>query len=295
MVKLLRRAGLVFLLLLAPPAAADYLPPARLFLVEREGVPPSWLFGTMHSSNPQILALSTEVKVALGRSRVVVGELDMKAVDMAQVFLSMLLPEGERLGNLLDPALYEETISALDSLGIPLAFADRMQPWIAAVLLGVGKEELERRSQGAKALDEMLQDMARRQGKAVVGLETADEQLAIFQDMPLEWQIDYLELALAAPALVGGSTGPLERLYLAGDHRNMWGLYRLMAQFAQTPFIDYFTQVAIVDRNRRMAERLAPILAEGGVFVAVGALHLAGSEGLFSLLQAAGWRISALP
>jgi hypothetical protein len=62
-----------------------------------------------------------------------------------------------------------------------------------------------------------------------------------------------------------------------------------------TEFTRYFTQTAIVDRNLRMAERLEPILEQGGVFVAVGALHLPGPDGLFELLRAQGYRISALP
>jgi uncharacterized protein len=295
MVGLLWRAGLVLLLLLAPQAWAATLPPARIFLLERDGTPPSWLFGTMHSSDPAIVALPPEVKVALGRSRIVVGELDMADANLGEIFLSTLLPAGQRLGDLLPPDLHERTLAALGVLGLPSYYADRLQPWMAAVVLSYDLEELERQRRGEEALDDLIQRLARERGKAVAGLETAAEQLAIFQDLPLEWQIDYLEMALAAPALVGGSDGTLERLYLRGDHRNMWGFYVLSTYFARTPFIDHFTKTAIVDRNHLMAERLAPILAEGGAFVAVGALHLPGADGLLALLQQQGWRISALP
>lgn len=293
MVKLLRRAGL-FLLLLATPALADSLPPARIFLLEREGTQPSWLFGTMHSSAPEILELPPAVRVALGRSRVVVSELDMAEFDMAEMFASIMLPQGQRLQDLLPADLYQRTLAAMEELGIPPLAADRMQPWIAAALLSWGKEEMERLSRGAKALDEELQEHAHARGKQVVALESPQEQLAIFQEMPLDYQIEYLETVLSWPAVMSAD-GPLKRLYLAGDHRNMWGLYRLAAHLSPSPFMGYFTQRAIVERNHRMAERLQPILAEGGAFVAVGALHLPGAEGLFNLLQAAGWRITALP
>ena len=295
MLGLFWRAGLVLLLLFAPPARAETLPPARIFLIERDGVPPSWLFGTMHSSAPEIVALPTEVKVALGRSRIVVGELDMADANLGEIVLSTFLPAGQKLGDLLPPDLHERTLAALEVLGLPASYADRLQPWMAAVVLSFDREELERQRRGEEALDDLIQRLARERGKAVAGLETAAEQLAIFQNLPLEWQIDYLEMALSAPALVGGSGGALERLYLRGDHRNMWGFYALSTFFARTPFIDYFTKAAIVDRNHLMADRLAPFLAEGGVFVAVGALHLPGAEGLLALLQQQGWRISALP
>ena len=48
----------------------------------------------------------------------------------------------------------------------------------------------------------------------------------------------------------------------------------------------------LIDRNRHMAETLAPLLAEGGTFVAVGALHLPGRDGLLRILDRAGYEIS---
>lgn len=296
MLGLFWRAGLFVLLLLAPQAWAETLPPARIFLLEREGVPPSWLFGTMHSSDPQIVALPTEVKVALGRSRTVVGELDMAKENLGEIFLATLLPAGQTLADLLPPELHARALSALEVLGIPDYLANRFQPWMAAVMLSFEKEELERQRRGEEALDDLLQRLARERGKAVMGLESADEQLAIFQNLPLEWQVEYLQMALDYPELVGGSAGAIKELYLAGDHRAMWDFYSsTMAGPLETDFTRYFTEAAIVDRNHRMAERLAPILAEGGAFVAVGALHLPGPDGLLTLLQQQGWHISALP
>ena len=296
MTSLLWRAGLLLLLLVGQEAAAvETLPPARIFLVEREGSPPSWLFGTMHSSDPELLALPKEVRVALERSRVVVGELDLEKENMIELFLATLLPAGETLQDILPPELYQRAMAALETAGYPRYMANRFQPWMVAVLLSYDKAELERQREGAVVLDDMLQDMARKRGKGVIGLETAAEQLAIFQNLPLEWQIDYLEMALATPALVGGTDGWLKRLYLAGDHRNMWGAYILANFFVQAPFGKHFHQTAVVDRDHAMAERLEPILTEGGAFVAVGALHLPGPDGLLVLLQQQGWHISALP
>jgi hypothetical protein len=43
-----------------------------------------------------------------------------------------------------------------------------------------------------------------------------------------------------------------------------------------------------------MVERLRPRLAEGGAFVAVGALHLPGEEGILRLLERQGYRVTRL-
>jgi uncharacterized protein len=44
-------------------------------------------------------------------------------------------------------------------------------------------------------------------------------------------------------------------------------------------------------RSRRFAERLAPQLRRGGVFAAMGALHLYGRKGVLSLLAERGLKL----
>ena len=43
-----------------------------------------------------------------------------------------------------------------------------------------------------------------------------------------------------------------------------------------------------------MVERMAARLSEGKAFIAVGALHLPGDEGILNLLQRDGYRITRL-
>ena len=47
-------------------------------------------------------------------------------------------------------------------------------------------------------------------------------------------------------------------------------------------------------RNHTMADRAAPILAEGNVFMAVGALHLVGDEGVIELFRKKGYTVTAV-
>src|SRR5690606_11294256 len=49
----------------------------------------------------------------------------------------------------------------------------------------------------------------------------------------------------------------------------------------------------IDERNARMAERILEQAGQRSVFVAVGASHLAGYEGLLARLRRAGYRVSA--
>jgi uncharacterized protein YbaP (TraB family) len=50
----------------------------------------------------------------------------------------------------------------------------------------------------------------------------------------------------------------------------------------------------IVERNRRMADRLRPLLRRGNAFIVVGALHLSGEQGVLSLLANAGYQVTRI-
>ena len=55
---------------------------------------------------------------------------------------------------------------------------------------------------------------------------------------------------------------------------------------------DEFMRELLPSRNAIMAERSAPLLASGGAFIAVGALHLAGKTGLIERFRAMGYRVT---
>jgi uncharacterized protein len=67
------------------------------------------------------------------------------------------------------------------------------------------------------------------------------------------------------------------------------GFYTLLTE-QRTAIEDDVYRVA--ERNLRMVERMTDRLAEGGAFVAVGALHLPGERGILNLLAGRGYRIS---
>ena len=49
------------------------------------------------------------------------------------------------------------------------------------------------------------------------------------------------------------------------------------------------------DRNRRMVQRIIPYLEQGNTFIAVGALHLAGPQGILALLRQQGYTAEPVP
>ena len=103
-----------------------------------------------------------------------------------------------------------------------------------------------------------------------------------------------LTLAARDPALNDDLYATMLRLYresrpaeIIADRRGQGGL-----SDAERAAEDEFMRALLQDRNATMAERAAPLLAAGGAFIAVGALHLSGKTGLIERFRAMGYTVT---
>ncbi|MEM6762524.1 MAG: TraB/GumN family protein, partial [Pseudomonadota bacterium] len=59
--------------------------------------------------------------------------------------------------------------------------------------------------------------------------------------------------------------------------------------------LDRIWDALLRKRNAKMLTTMLPALRQGGVFAAVGALHLVGEDGLISLLEEADFTLAPVP
>ena len=100
-----------------------------------------------------------------------------------------------------------------------------------------------------------------------------------------------LDVSLAAVGDVDRTFETMKAAYLAGDLDRLHAMAEAQTAGADPALMALFEDRLIDARNRRMVERLAPHLARGGTFVAVGALHLSGEAGILNLLAKDGWQV----
>jgi uncharacterized protein YbaP (TraB family) len=168
---------------------------------------------------------------------------------------------------------------------MPEAAIARLKPWAVMLLLSTPPAKT------GTFLDLVLHDRASGAGKPVLGLETMPEQLAVFDGFSHADQLRLLEQTLDEQPMLSRLFERLIQCYL---RRDLGGLVRLEeVQLAGTEpgVAARFHHALVTERNRRMAERVAPMLRRGGHFIAVGALHLPGEDGLLSRLQSAGFLV----
>lgn len=276
-------AGLWFA---AAGASASTPPQGLYFECRRDGEAPSYLLGTMHSNDPRVMSVARAAEPQLQTARRLVLEMLPSGPNLLQAMSSGMLPPGERLSDLLAPDLWEQVQAAAAARGVTRDAAERMKPWALATALSLPPGDT------GVFLDLHLYQLAEERGIDAVGLETATEQLALFDRLSLPEQVELLRLAVKNLKQLPQQFETMVEAYVAGDLATLQAMAEEQQDALGEELAQWFEQQLLVQRNRRMAERLGPLLEGGGAFIAVGALHLTGESGLYAAMARLGcdWR-----
>ena len=288
-------ATLLLLGALSQAPASDTHPPygqGLLWRVEKEGGPVSYVLGTFHSTDARLRELHPAVDQALTRSRVAVFELLDSTSGAEKMSAAMQLPPDRRLADILGPDLFRRTLDAVAPLGVPVEAVQRLKPWALSIFLIAPPMELRRLSHGEPAFDNGLQAEARRRGKAVAALETHEEQIEIFDGMSEAEQVAMVTDMLTDHARIATQYNRMFRSYLKGDTALLMAEANDVSGVSDRAAAERFKARLIDERNRIMAARILPLLRDGGAFVAIGAAHLPGEDGVLARLEGRGYRIT---
>ena len=272
---------------------------ANLWLIERDGADPSYLFATVHVTDPRITEVSEATAGALGSAKRVAVEVtgvndQSLAEAMQQMEERVVLPETDSLGRYLTGDEQQALSRLALAMGSDSVLLDRMQPWFVGMMLAMPACEQQRLADGLLPLDGLIEAAGLDNGAEVIGLETIAEQLETMAAMPFDTQLANLKLTLAMSERTEDLNETLITLYREHRIGEVWPLTMALSSdkaLAQT-VIDEFQLRLIDERNIRMRDRALPLLAKGGAFLAVGALHLPGDKGLVALFREAGYTVT---
>lgn len=274
---------------------------ARLWKIEKAGAKTSYLFGTMHLTDPRVIDLTPEARSMFDTSRTVVIEsteiLDpavaMKAL-MAKPDL-MMFTNGESLASYLKPEQARILEERLKVRGIQLATVSNMKPWLIAGMVSLPACEAKRKKDGAPFLDIKIAKDAQSNGKELVGLETMAEQFEAMASVPMELHMKGLLDSLSMGDKLEDVLETMVVLYTEGRIGAIVPFLKAASGEKDTDNgYSQLEKAMIVARNRTMLDRALPVLAKGPAFIAVGALHLPGDSGLVELFRQQGFAVTAI-
>jgi len=301
-------AALAVALLLAGCAAAlperpDIVNGSGLFWrVEKPGLEPSYVFGTMHVPDPDLRDLPPPVAEALSETKQTAFELVTppdKAMREHHRFLAAAqLPEDQSLKDLLDGPTYAQLLRIArrqrpSTERIGAWHISRFKPWFVMLVIGKNDASAAHLDPAEPSLDDWLEAQARKAGDKIVGLESFEEQLGVFDGMPMSDQV----------ALLGANLDNYNRwrsydvskqLYLTGDTAMFYGIWQEELEAVEPAVARRTLDRFLDDRNHKMVARMLPLMEEQPSFMAVGALHLPGEEGVLALLEREGYTVTRL-
>jgi uncharacterized protein len=247
-----------------------------------------YILGSIHVLRDSDYPLPPVVESAYAHVKSLVMEIDMDDLDMEGLQQEMLsaatLPEGQTLSGILGAARYGRAQKLVTAIGLDLGMFESFAPWFAAE--SISQLQLMQLGFGPDAGIEMhFVELARNDHKAIAGLETAAEQMAVFRDMPMPRQADYLMASLDEAKDLPDEVAAMVSAWKVGN--TAWFDEHLNGELGRDPAL--FESV-LAARNRKWIPRLLALL--GGsedTLVIVGAGHLVGRGSIIDLLRRRGF------
>ena len=241
---------------------------------------PSFLFGTMHVKDKRAFSTLDLLYHKIDACSAFASEFNLEEAFTGLDPKYVLLPENQTLDQLIPPKKLHKIAKILKkSFRIELMNFLRYRPMMLTAMIDEQIFSQDR----PFTLDRQLWSYAKSMEKEMLGIETYQEQIQIFQDIPIDYQVKIL---LAMSKNVRRHRKGLLRVADLYQQANLQQLYKSTVKGARG-----LKKLLIFDRNQLMANRIANLIAEQSVFCAIGAGHLPGAKGVLRLLKRKGFKV----
>jgi uncharacterized protein YbaP (TraB family) len=252
-----------------------------------------YLFGTIHMGRPEFFPLDKSVTQALAASTTLALEIDPTAQNQeVAATMERYTRTTPAIVAAMPPVLGPRLTRRLEAMGTPATLSTQLKPWMLMMVLTM-VEYAKLGYQPDLAVDAHLAKLAHNQKIKVIGLETIESQLDLFDRLPVADQWTMLDETLTAldsgeaeqdmlsvtDGWANADTAKLDALALKYEQDE-----RLSSQILQRRFL--------TERNKPMADKLDGLLArENKTMAAVGLMHLIGKDSLPAMLRAKGLKV----
>ena len=254
---------------------------------------PSYLFGTHHLIPIQFLDSVPGLFKAFNECETVVGEMVINNIDAtAKIQQAAIMPNHRQIKELLNENEYKLVDKELKSvLKFGLKELSIMNP---TLILTMYEMEIYKKLTGFtddNQSDSYFQLVAEEKDMKVVGLETIDQQIAVlFGNGSLERQANVLVETVKKKDTMLKEMIQLNKLYKAGKLDELIALSKGNGNITDMTDDEYANLVD--NRNANWLTKLPELMKNNSCFIAVGAMHLGGKNGLIKLLEKKGYKVS---
>lgn len=266
---------------------AQELENSTLWKIEGNGLEnPSYLFGTIHITCDA--TLEGDVKKALDETTQIVMELDMDDPNMQMKMMKgMYLKDGKTLKDFVSEEEYK-TIDSLfiNNMGMSVKMMENVKPFFLSSMFYPKMLDCPMQS-----FELELTKIAKEQEEEIYGLETIEEQIKVFDDIPLEDQ--YADLIRMAENNLEDDKDIFAKMLKVYKEENITALLDMMDDDKNKTVSNHQDKL-LNKRNENWISKIGEYAKDQPTFFGVGAGHLAGDNGVINLLRDAGYTVTAI-
>ena len=284
----------IIVLILSFTISAQHLDKSLLWKVYGNGIKDtSFLYGTIHMIEKKDFVVSKILKSKLKKSEALVMEINLDLDDKSKQFVreNALYPSGKSIKDFVNEEDYLFFQSYLkDSLkmnGLKIKICEMMRPFYAQSLIMADQMKK------TESYEKTFHKLAKKKEK--LGLETIQEQMTILASGEIQNQVNKFIKDMKSGKL--NAENEMVKLVQFYKNQDVQGLYNEMIASMQDEGgkMGGVTKEDFLDnRNKRWIPKLVQLMNTKTIFIAVGAGHLAGENGLIQLLRNQGYIVSPI-
>jgi uncharacterized protein YbaP (TraB family) len=250
----------------------------------------SYLYGTIHMIEKKDFVVSKTLKNRFKKTESLVMEIQLDMDPAAKAFIkdNALYPNGKSIKDYLNETDYNFFQTYLkDSMKmgvIKVKICEMMRPFYAQSLIMADQMK------NSESYEKSFHKMAKKKEK--LGLETIQEQMSILAGGEIDVQVkDFIRDLKDGKLNASSEMAQLVSFY---KNEDIQGLYNEMIVSMEKDGgkIGGVTKEDFLDnRNKRWIPKLADLMKNKSLFIAVGAGHLAGENGVIQLLRNNGYNV----
>ena len=244
---------------------------------------PSYLFGTIHLMCSSDIQVSDILKEKFNSTKQLYLELDLDDPSvMLKTMQHVQMNNDTTLKQLLSASQYDSLQIHFRKLtGMSLEMMSSMKPELIETLMYPALLGCD----GAEAWEQKFMQMAKANNMEVKGLETAEDQLKIFDAIPYKAQAEELAATFNNIDSIKQNFNSMLELY---KQKDLEGLHEMMYQDEE---FSQYDDLLLKNRNEKWIPEIIEQAKLKSTFFAVGAAHLGGDNGIIALLKEKGFNI----
>ena len=249
-----------------------------------------YLLGSIHLLKSDNYPLNDIIENAFEDSQILVLEIDLESMMDPEIQRTMLMKgmfsEGQTLEKSIGKDAYKLAKTKTEELGVDIAMFENFKPWFFAMTLTTMKLQL-LGFNSQYGLDFYFFMKAKQTGKQIVGLETPEYQLDLFDKMPSHNQELLVYQTLLELDIIEKEIDTILNAWSTGDARELGTM--LLKSFKEYPGL---YETLVTSRNKNWMSKIESFLEKKeNYMILVGAGHLVGKNGLVELLKNKGYSI----